>query len=158
MIYLDNAATTWPKPDTVAQEMTRFLAEDAANPGRSGHRMALAAENMLDDVRGKLARRFDGPEPERLILTLNCTDALNMALKGVLREHDHVITTVLEHNSVSRPLQAMADAGFIELTRLAMADGGFVEMEVSNSGMVVYRFPEIVFENEKSGSRGVDSD
>ncbi len=127
MIYLDNGATSWPKPPCVTQEMARFLAEDAANPGRSGHRMAVAAEKKLDDVRGKLTRLFDGDEPERMVLTLNCTDALNIAIKGVLREGDHVITTTLEHNSVSRPLQAMADAGFITLTRLPMSDGGFVD-------------------------------
>ncbi len=129
MIYLDNAATSWPKPGCVQREMARFLAEDAANPGRSGHRMAVAAERMLDDARGKLTRLFDGEGVERMILTMNCTDALNIAIKGVLREGDHAITTTLEHNSVSRPLQAMADAGFITLTRVAMSDGGFVDPE-----------------------------
>jgi cysteine desulfurase family protein len=127
MIYLDNGATSWPKPQSVQAEMVRFLAEDAANPGRAGHRMAIASEKKLDDVRGKLTRLFDGDEPERMILTLNCTDALNIAIKGVVSEGDHVITTTLEHNSVSRPLQAMADAGFIQLTRLPMFDGGFVD-------------------------------
>jgi cysteine desulfurase / selenocysteine lyase len=125
--YLDNGATSWPKPPCVHEEMVRFLAEDAANPGRSGHRMAVAAEKMLDDVRARLNRLFDGEDAERMILTLNCTDALNIAIKGVLREGDHAITTTLEHNSVSRPLQAMADAGFITLTRLPMADGGFID-------------------------------
>lgn len=127
MIYLDNSATSWPKPECVSREMSRFLAEDAANPGRSGHRMAVAAEKMLDDVRGKLTRLIDGEDYERMILTMNCTDALNIAIKGVLREGDHAITTTLEHNSVSRPLQAMADAGFITLTRVPMADGGFID-------------------------------
>lgn len=127
MIYLDNGATSWPKPECVHREMVRFLAEDAANPGRAGHRMAVAAEKLLDDVRGKLTRLFDGTDAERMILTMNCTDALNIAIKGVVREGDHVITTTLEHNSVSRPLQAMADAGTIELTRLPMADGGFID-------------------------------
>src|SRR5690349_18252121 len=129
MIYLDNGATSWPKPPGVQAEMARFLAEDAANPGRAGHRMAIASEKKLDDVRGKLTRLFDGDEPERMILTLNCTDALNIAIKGVVREKDHVITTTLEHNSVSRPLQSMADAGLIQLTRLPMSDGGFVDPE-----------------------------
>ncbi|GMV97839.1 MAG: cysteine desulfurase [Phycisphaerae bacterium] len=127
IIYLDNGATSWPKPPGVQREMARFLAEDAGNPGRSGHRMALAAEKMLDDVRGKLARLFDAADPRRIIFTLNCTDALNMAIKGVLGEGDHVITSMLEHNSVSRPLQALADAGRIALTRLPMAEGGFID-------------------------------
>lgn len=127
MIYLDNGATSWPKPPCVQAEMARFLAEDAGNPGRSGHRMALAAEKMLDDVRGKLARLLDSAEPKRIIFTLNCTDALNIAIKGVLRDGDHVITSMLEHNSVSRPLQALAEARRIELTRLPMAEGGFID-------------------------------
>src|SRR5687768_11129091 len=127
MIYLDNGATSWPKPQGVHAEMVRFLSEDAANPGRAGHRMAIASEKKIDDVRGKLTRLFDGDEPERMILTLNCTDALNIAIKGVLKEGDHVITTTLEHNSVSRPLQAMKESGFIDLTRLPMSDGGFVD-------------------------------
>ncbi len=127
MIYLDNGATSWPKPPCVTEEMVRFLAEDAANPGRAGHRMAIAAEKKLDDVRAKLTSLFDGDDPQRMILALNCTDALNIAIRGVLREGDHAITTTLEHNSVSRPLQTMADEGSIALTRLPMSDGGFVD-------------------------------
>src|SRR5262249_56462884 len=89
-----------------------------ANPGRAGHQMALAAERALDDCRHRLNQFFHGKEPERFIFTLNCTDALNMAFKGVLAEGDHVITSDLEHNSVSRPLRAMELAGRISLTRL----------------------------------------
>lgn len=125
--YLDNAATSWPKPPAVEQEMVRFLREDAANPGRSGHRMALAAEKKLDDVRFKLTELFDGDDPHRLALTLNCTDALNIAIRGVLREGDHAVTTTLEHNSISRPLETMREAGLITLTRLPMSEGGFVD-------------------------------
>ena len=134
VIYLDNAATSFPKPPAVANAMSRFLAEDAANPGRAGHRMAVAAESMLDDLRLKLTRLVGGDDMHRMILTMNGTDALNMAIKGVLsrkpsgdREPAHVITTVLEHNSVSRPLQAMADAGCISLTRLGCDASGLVD-------------------------------
>ena len=81
--------------------------------------MALAAERALDDGRHLLNQFFHGKEPERFIFTLNCTDALNMAFKGVLNDGDHVITTNLEHNSVSRPLRAMELAGKISLTRVA---------------------------------------
>lgn len=122
-IYLDNAATTFPKPDAVYRAMDEFARSRLANPGRAGHRMALASERLLDEARHLLNQFFKGEAPERFIFTLNCTDALNMAIKGVLREGDHVVTTNLEHNSVSRPLQALADAGFIELTRI-QADGG----------------------------------
>ncbi|MBI4578281.1 MAG: aminotransferase class V-fold PLP-dependent enzyme [Planctomycetes bacterium] len=126
-IYLDNAATSWPKPPAVEQEMRRFLAEDAGNPGRSAHRMALAAERMIDQLRVRLARMFDAETAARLVFTLNATDALNMAIKGVLRPGDHAVTTALEHNSVSRPLHALADQGVIILTRVPMTGGGFVD-------------------------------
>jgi cysteine desulfurase family protein len=122
-IYLDNAATSFPKPETVYQALDRFARQSLANPGRAGHKMALAAEHTLDEGRHLLNQFFHGKEPERFIFTLNCTDALNMALKGVLAEGDHVITTNLEHNSVSRPLRALELAGRITLTRIA-ADGG----------------------------------
>ena len=129
MIYFDNAATSFPKAPGVGAAMARFLAEDAANPGRAGHRMAVAAEQLIDDVRLKLTRLFDGSDFRRMIFAMNCTDALNMAIKGVLGDGagQHVITTVLEHNSVSRPLQAMADSGKIELTRVDCDDEGFVD-------------------------------
>lgn len=116
--YLDNAATSWPKPPVVAEAMSRFLAQDAANPGRAGHRMAVAAERMLDSVRKELTEFVGGQDLHRMIWTMNCTDALNIAFKSLLRSGDHVITSTLEHNSVSRPLQAMADSGFITLTRV----------------------------------------
>ena len=119
--YLDNAATSWPKPPEVAAAMTEFLANDAANPGRAGHRMAVAAEKMIDRVRKQLTEFIGGTDIHRLIFAMNCTDALNIAFKSILRSGDHVITTMLEHNSVSRPLQSMADAGFITLTRVSFS-------------------------------------
>src|SRR5882724_12562651 len=118
MIYLDNAATSFPKPESVYQTLDRFARRDLANPGRAGHKMALAAERALDDCRHLLNQLFHGKEPERFVFTLNGTDALNMALKGTLSDGDHVITTDLEHNSVSRPLRKMELAGRIALTRL----------------------------------------
>ncbi len=133
MIYFDNAATSFPKAPGVSEAIGKFLAESAANPGRAGHRMAVAAEHMLDDMRLKLTRFFDGEDHRRMIFAMNCTDALNMAIKGVLPldgesgNLPHVITTVLEHNSVSRPLVALANAGQIELTRVNCDDAGFVD-------------------------------
>jgi cysteine desulfurase/selenocysteine lyase len=146
MIYFDNAATSFPKPPEVAARMAQFLAEEAANPGRAGHRMAVAAERMLDDVRLKLTRFFDGDDYHRMIFAMNGTDALNMAIKGVLSNDgaiEHVITTVLEHNSVSRPLQAMLAHGQIELTRIACDGDGFVDPQAiadavkSNTRLIV---------------------
>jgi cysteine desulfurase / selenocysteine lyase len=118
MIYLDNAATTFPKPDSVFRGMDAFIRSSAANPGRSGHRRAVEAEAMINETRLLLARLFGFPRPERIVFTLNATDALNMAIKGVLRPGDHVITSVLEHNSISRPLNQLERSGVITLTRL----------------------------------------
>src|ERR1700738_1139410 len=123
MIYLDNAATSFPKPEAVYQALDAFARQSLANPGRAGHKMALAAERALDDCRHLLNQFFHGKEPERFAFTLNATDALNMAFKGVLNDGDHVITTDLEHNSVSRPLRALELAGHIRLTRVR-ADRG----------------------------------
>src|SRR5438270_8488305 len=127
MIYLDNAATSFPKPEAVYLALDHFARHDLANPGRAGHKMALAAERALDDGRHALNQFFHGEGPERFVFTLNCTDALNMAFKGVLATGDHVITTNLEHNSVSRPLRAMQLSGRISLTRIAADGSGTVD-------------------------------
>jgi cysteine desulfurase/selenocysteine lyase len=118
MIYLDNAATTFPKPESVFRGMDAFVRSSAANPGRSGHKRAVEAEAMIDETRRLIARLLGFQCPERVVFTLNATDALNMSIKGVLRPGDHAITSVLEHNSVSRPLNQLERAGVISLTRL----------------------------------------
>jgi cysteine desulfurase/selenocysteine lyase len=135
MIYLDNAATSFPKPEAVYQALDRFARQSLANPGRAGHKMALAAEHVLDEGRHLLNQFFHGKEPERFVFTLNCTDALNMAFKGVLSEGDHVITSNLEHNSVSRPLRAMELAGHITLTRLTADGGGTIDPDAVRKGI-----------------------
>ncbi len=127
MIYLDNAATSFPKPEAVYQAMDRFARTSLANPGRAGHKMALAAERELDDCRHLLNQFFHGDGPERFVFTMNCTDALNMAIKGTLAAGDHVITSDLEHNSVSRPLRAMELAGRISLTRIHADRAGTID-------------------------------
>lgn len=127
MIYLDNAATSFPKPEAIYQALDAFARSSLANPGRAGHKMALAAERALDDCRFLLKQLFNGREPERFLFTLNGTDALNMAIKGVLAEGDHVLTSNLEHNSVSRPLRALELAGRIGLTRLTAGGEGLLD-------------------------------
>lgn len=117
-IYLDNAATSFPKPEAVYTELNAFARTAAANPGRAGHRLAVEAEAMIDETRRLLARLFAAPRPERIVFAMNATDALNMAIKGTVRTGDHVITSVLEHNSVSRLLERLARDGRISLTRL----------------------------------------
>ncbi len=127
MIYLDNAATSFPKPESVYLALDRFAREHLANPGRAGHKMALAAEHALDDGRHLLNQLLHGESPERFVFTLNCTDGLNMAIKGVVSDGDHVITTDLEHNSISRPLRALELAGRITVTRVPADGGGTID-------------------------------
>ena len=123
MIYLDNAATSFPKPEPVYQAMDQFARTKLANPGRAGHRMAVAAERMLDEGRHALNQFFRGEAVERWIFAHNCTDALNLAIKGTVHPGDHVVTSDLEHNSVSRPLRKLEKDGVITLTRVASVDG-----------------------------------
>lgn len=135
MIYLDNAATSFPKPESVYRALDSFARTSLANPGRGGHRMALAAERVLHDCRHRLNQMFHGADPDRFILTLNCTDALNMAIKGVIEPGDHVVTTNLEHNSVLRPLRALECAGTITVTRVDADFGGTVSPAAIQSAL-----------------------
>ncbi len=118
MIYLDHAATSFPKPEEVYRGMDAFVRSSGANPGRGGHRLAVEAEAMLQETRRLLVHLFGAARPEQVIFALNASDALNMAIKGVLRPGDHVVTTVLEHNSINRPLNRLEATGQITLTRL----------------------------------------
>ncbi len=111
MIYLDNAATSWPKPESVYRAMDEFLRKNAGSPGRGAHSMSLAAAEMVAETRMLIARLINAPERERIIFTLNCTDALNLGIKGLLKPGDHVITSCIEHNSVVRPLNKLERQG-----------------------------------------------
>ena len=124
-IYLDNAATSYPKPPLVYQQMTESLKLSGANPGRSGHRMARVAQQIIEDTRLKLARLINAQSLEQIIFTFNATDALNLAIKGVLSTGDHVISSTLEHNSVLRPLQNLAQKD-ISLSLVGFDSQGFV--------------------------------
>ena len=126
MIYLDNAATSWPKPEIVYQTMDEFLRTKGGNPGRGSHNMALAARQVVEETRMLVARLINAVEINRVILTLNCTDSLNLGLKGLLKPGDHVITSSIEHNSVVRPLRKLERQG-VKVTRLfPHSGGGFV--------------------------------
>jgi cysteine desulfurase family protein len=127
MIYLDNAATSWPKPPTVVEGLRGWLDACVGSPGRGGHGPARAAEAMVRRARQAIAALLHAPDPDRVIFTLNATDALNMAIKGLVRPGDHVVTTVLEHNSVSRPLAGMERRGLIQVTRLRPAADGRID-------------------------------
>ena len=111
MIYLDNAATTWPKPPAVEKAMIETLREKGANPGRGSHRLSLAAGRLVYHTRELLAGLFNVRDPSRIVFTLNCTEALNLALKGLLKQGDHVLTSGMEHNSMIRPLRALSASG-----------------------------------------------
>jgi len=109
--YLDNAATSWPKPPPVAAAMMRFLEEVGANPGRSGHRLSIEAARVVYRAREAVAGLLGVPDPMRVIFCANGTHALNLALRGLLRPGQHVVTTSMEHNSVMRPLRALEAEG-----------------------------------------------
>ena len=112
MIYLDNAATTFPKPDSVINAMVYAQKFVGANAGRGGHAMTMRAGEMVYSAREKAASMF-GADSERVIFTNNCTMSLNTAIKGTLRKGDHVIISCLEHNSVLRPVHALFEKGLI---------------------------------------------
>jgi cysteine desulfurase / selenocysteine lyase len=127
-VYLDNAATSYPKPESVHQAMDRFLREAGANPGRSAHRMAVAAASAVAQTRLLVARFFNAPSPEQVAFTLNTTDALNLALKGILKPGDNVITISMEHNSVVRPLRKLEKDG-VGITVVGASTEGLVSVE-----------------------------
>ena len=116
MIYFDNAATTLQKPACVVQAVANALCS-LGNSGRSIHSGAMDASRVIFEARQALAQLFGAESPDRIAFTANATEALNMAIKGILNPGDHVITTALEHNSVLRPLYEMEDRG-VELTIL----------------------------------------
>ncbi len=111
MIYLDNAATSWPKPPSVLKAMAAALEQAGGNPGRSGHRLSIAAARIMYDTREQLAAFFGIHDPLRVIFTANATHALNLALYGLLKSGDRVVTTSLDHNAVRRPLRHLERNG-----------------------------------------------
>lgn len=115
MIYLDNAATSWPKPPQVIQAMTDFMKRGCANPGRSAHDMARQADDAVFHTRELLAKLFHITDPMRIAFMPNATYGLNMAIQGVLSKGAHVVTTMMEHNSVLRPLKTLEKEGIIHL-------------------------------------------
>jgi len=123
LIYLDNAATAWPKPPGVAEAMGEFLRDSAANPGRGGHALSVEAGRTILLCRQRLAAFFGVRDASRMIFTASATHALNMALFGVLRPGDHCITTSLEHNAVARPLHRLSQQG-VEVTIVPGEDDG----------------------------------
>lgn len=122
MIYLDNAATTYPKPEPVRRAVAAALQQYGANPGRAGHDMSMAAAEEIYRCRTAAAEFFRAPGPECVAFTLNCTHALNYVLKGLLKPGDHAVTSCLEHNAVARPLYALSKGG-VEVTEARVFPG-----------------------------------
>ncbi|HEY3346347.1 MAG TPA: aminotransferase class V-fold PLP-dependent enzyme [Nitrospirota bacterium] len=128
MIYLDNAATSHPKPEEVYVAVDTALRSCSANPGRSGHKMALEANRLIFEARENISRLFGIKHPERIIFTQNATGALNLAIKGLLAPGDHCVTTSIEHNSVVRPLHCLSRQG-IGVGRVNASEEGLVDPE-----------------------------
>ena len=112
IIYLDNAATTFPKPPSVVKRVLHTLREECGNPGRSSHRISMRAAERIYECRGKIAKFFGGSE-ENVVFSSSDTHALNLGIKSVLRSGDHVLLSDIEHNSVIRPIHALAERGLI---------------------------------------------
>ena len=113
MIYLDNAATSWPKPQSVYDTIIDTMHNKGGNPGRSGHKMSTKAGEVVETTRFLLGKLFNIDDCNRIVFALNATDAINMAINGSLNEGDHVITSSMEHNSVARPLEHKKQQGVL---------------------------------------------
>jgi cysteine desulfurase family protein len=128
LIYMDNAATSWPKAPGVAEAMAAFMAQGAGSPGRGGHALSLQASRALFVCRNQIAELIGVSDASRIIFAANATHALNMGLFGLLAPGDHCLTTSMEHNAVIRPLQELSRRG-VELTILRCAGDGTLEAE-----------------------------
>lgn len=128
-LYFDNAATSWPKPETVYCSAEIQMRHAVGNPGRSGHTRTLEADRLIYKAREAVARLFNINDPARVVFTLNATDALNIALKGFLENGDHVLFTAMEHNSVLRPLARLRHDGLITTTMIPCSVEGMPDLE-----------------------------
>lgn len=133
VIYLDHAATSWPKPDAVLAAMQHAMLEEAANPGRGGHRMAVSAGKVLVRTRTLLGRLFGVTNSNDIAFMPNTTTALNQAIKGLLRPGDHVISTMTEHNSVRRPLEYMRREYGLQIDYVQADESGTIDLIELNS-------------------------
>lgn len=125
MIYFDNAATSFPKPEKVHEEMYNYMKNYAANPGRGAHDMSINSASRVMDTRQVICDLFNIDDPLSVVFTCNATESLNIAIKGLLRSGNHVITTVAEHNSVLRPLNKIG----VNITFLKIDDDGYINLK-----------------------------
>jgi cysteine desulfurase family protein len=129
LIYLDNSATAFPKPEEVYHFMDRFYRDNGVNPGRSGFDAAIATGELVHETRKILTQLFNGDDPNRLTFSYNASDSLNMVIQGLAEKGDHVVTTMLEHNSVLRPLYHLECNGVIEVTHVPFDERGYISPE-----------------------------
>jgi cysteine desulfurase family protein len=127
MIYLDNAATTFPKPREVLERMIDLYAAKGVSPGRGGYDCAQEADELVYGVRKRLCQFFGGDDPDRVIFASNATDALNLVIQGAVKPGGHVVSSQLEHNSVLRPLQHLRESGLIHYDLIPFDGQGFID-------------------------------
>ena len=127
IIYLDNAATSFPKPEETYVFMDQFYRTHGVNPGRSGFDLCMETGQLVDETRALLARFFNGTDPNRLVFGYNSTDTLNLALFGLLGPGDHAITTTIEHNAILRPLHYLATHSSVAVDHVPFDGRGFVD-------------------------------
>jgi cysteine desulfurase family protein len=128
VIYFDHAATSWPKPPAVREALDRYFGEAGGNPGRAGHRMSIAAARLVEGTRDALAELLGIEDPARLTFAKNATEALNVAIYGLLQAGDHAVTSSIEHNSVMRPLRDLEQRG-VSVTVVPCQPDGLIEAE-----------------------------
>lgn len=128
MVYLDNAATSFPKPEETVQSLSHFVSSVGGNPGRSGHPLSIEAARVIFEAREKLTAFINGKHSERLIFTSNGTESLNLAILGLVRERDHVITTSMEHNSVMRPLDFLQRERGVQVSVIPCSSTGELDL------------------------------
>ncbi|MCL4874469.1 aminotransferase class V-fold PLP-dependent enzyme [bacterium] len=150
MIYLDNAATSFPKPESVYQRISEVLREKGGNPGKASHTLAIEASRIVFRARESVAMLMGVPDSSRIIFTKNATEAINIALKGLLKPGDHLVTSTFEHNAVARCVLRLERSG-VEATRVAPDEEGFLspasigEAIRRNTRMVVISHASNVF-------------
>jgi len=141
LIYFDNAATSFPKPNIVYDETLKSMKEYGANPGRGGHKLALRASRSIFEARDLLAQLFNIDDSMNIIFTGNCTESLNIGIKGLLKSGDHVITTSMEHNSVLRPIKALEKTGvestIVEANHKGIVNPGDIEEAIKDNTRLI---------------------
>jgi len=152
LIYMDNGATSFPKPPAVWEAMGRVLREVGGSPGRSGHRLSQEAARVVFGCRESLAALFGVPDSRRIVFTLNATEALNVAILGLLKRGDRVVTTSMEHNSVMRPLRALVRSRGILLDIVRNDEAGRVDLQ--RLGEALAAGPRLVVVNHASNVTG----